>query len=42
MTHMDMQEASTGPNEAELDEALARAVRQLIADAVDQDTATAA
>jgi len=50
-THMDMQEASTEPNEAELDEALARAVRQLIADAVEadaeygsagQDTATAA
>ena len=48
---MDMQEASTEPNEAELDEALARAVRQLIADAVEadaedgsagQDTATAA
>lgn len=42
MTYMDTQEASTVPNEAKLDEALARAVRQLIAEAIDQDTATAA
>lgn len=39
---MDTQEANTGPNEAELDQALARAVRQLIAEAVDTESAAAA
>lgn len=43
MAHMDMQEASmTGPTEAELDEALARGVRKIIAGAIESEEASAA
>lgn len=42
MTYMETQEASTVPTEAELDEALARGVRRIIAEAIESERSSAA